>query len=295
MLAVKDTYIVIPVHNRKATTLNCLSHLKNNGDLDNYQVVIVDDGSTDGTAEAIKATYLDITVLPGDGDLWWTGGIALGMEYAHAQGAKFIIWLNDDCLPEPGTLDGLISYIRVKPSTLAAPTCYVGSLDGAHQHNGFQGRTGCNAKTGEILEVNGMSGWCVAMPASVIDQVGLPNTKRFPHYSGDDIYTLQVTKAGYHAYLLGDLAAVLYGPVHAQLSFRDYFRPGLKPGKILKSLFWDKKSPYRLPTRLFVMAERYGWIQGLFLFSTKLITWLALYGRFQMTLWLNPSAFKVNS
>lgn len=291
----KDTYIVIPVHNRKATTLNCLSHLKNNGDLDNYQVVIVDDGSTDGTAAAITTTYPDTIILSGNGDLWWTGGIALGMEYAHAQGAKFIIWLNDDCLPEAGTLDGLIGYMQAHPNTLAAPTCYAGSLEGEPQHNGFQGRIGCNAKRGEVLEVNGMSGWCVAMPADVVERIGLPNTKRFPHYSGDDIYTLQVTKAGYRAYLLGDLANVLYGPVHAKLSFRDYFHPGLKPGKILQSLFWDKKSPYRLSTRFFVMAERYGWGQGLLLFITKLITWLVLYGRFQLTLWINPTAFEVNS
>lgn len=290
----KTTYIVIPVHNRKVTTLNCLSHLQATGDLDNYQLVIVDDGSTDGTAEAIMAQYSDITILTGDGNLWWTGGIAMGMDYAHAQGAEFIIWLNDDCLPEPGTLDQLVAHMEAHPDSLAAPTCYAGSLDGEAQHNGFQGRRGCNATQGEILEVNGLSGWCAAMPASVVERVGLPNIKRFPHYSGDDIYTLQVTKAGYRAYLLGDLAAVLYGPVHAKLALRDYFRPGLKPSKILTSIFWDKKSPYRLPTRFFVMTERYGWLTGLPLFFTKLLTWLVQYGRFQLALWINPKAFEVN-
>lgn len=288
------TYIVIPVHNRKVTTLNCLDHLQKNGDLDECQVVIVDDGSTDGTTEAISSRYPGIIVLAGNGDLWWTGGIAMGMEYAHDQGAEFIIWLNDDCLPEPGTLSKLVAFMESHPSSLAAPTCYAGSLNGEAQHNGFKGRTGCNAIRGEVLKVDGLSGWCAAMPASVVERVGLPNIKRFPHYSGDDIYTLQVTKAGYGAYLLGDLAAVLYGPVHAKLALRDYFKPGLKPGKILRSIFWDKKSPYRLPTRFFVMAERYGWIRGLPLFTTKLLTWLVQYVRFQLVLWINPKAFEVH-
>ena len=50
----ENVYIIIPVHNRKAITLQCLNTLKNNGDLGQYHVVVVDDGSTDGTAEAIE-------------------------------------------------------------------------------------------------------------------------------------------------------------------------------------------------------------------------------------------------
>lgn len=294
MKSPKSTYIVIPVHNRKKTTLNCLNHLQSNGDLNRYQVVIVDDGSTDDTAEAIAVNYPEIKILHGDGNLWWTGATALGMQYAHEQGAEFIVWLNDDCLPELGTLDGLITFLKAHPNSIAAPTCYAGSLQGEPQHNGFQGRQGCNANPGQTLVVDGTSGWCVAMPASVVKRVGLPNTRRFPHYSGDDIYTLQVTRAGYHGYLLGDLAAVLYGPVHARLTFRDYFRPGLSPAKIFKSLFWDKKSPYRLPTRFFVMTERYGSTKGIVLFCSKLLNWLGQFVGYQVALWINPNAFRIH-
>ena len=38
----ENVYIIIPVHNRKAITLQCLNTLKNNGDLDQYHVVVVD-------------------------------------------------------------------------------------------------------------------------------------------------------------------------------------------------------------------------------------------------------------
>ena len=42
----KSIYIIIPVHNRKTLTLDCLENLKTNGDLQKYHVIVVDDGSS---------------------------------------------------------------------------------------------------------------------------------------------------------------------------------------------------------------------------------------------------------
>jgi glycosyltransferase involved in cell wall biosynthesis len=49
----KSVFILIPVHNRKTITLACLEALEKNSDLERYQVVVIDDGSTDGTGQAI--------------------------------------------------------------------------------------------------------------------------------------------------------------------------------------------------------------------------------------------------
>ena len=68
-VAVKEpVYIIIPVHNRKQITLKCLENLDKSGDLQQYHVVVVDDGSTDGTTEAINNLFPDVKVLPGDGN-----------------------------------------------------------------------------------------------------------------------------------------------------------------------------------------------------------------------------------
>ncbi|MFP3345185.1 glycosyltransferase, partial [Halomonas sp. SIMBA_159] len=85
---------IIPVHNRKNITLKCLETLKQCGDLDRYYTIVVDDGSTDGTSEAITNLYPEVTILTGDGNLWWTGAIRKGMEYAYERGAEYFIWLN---------------------------------------------------------------------------------------------------------------------------------------------------------------------------------------------------------
>lgn len=287
-----SVYVIIPVHNRRETTIKCLHNLSDSGDLQRYQIVIVDDGSTDGTADKIHAIYPDVTVLQGDGNLWWTGGIAVGMKYAFEQGAHYIIWLNDDCIPMPNTLPGLINFLRVHPKSFAAPTCYEGDLQSDFiKHNGFKSRRGCAAKPGEVLEVDGTSGWCVAMPAEVVAKVGLPDTKKFPHYSGDDMYTLKMTRSGYQAYLLGDLSLILFGSVHEHLCFKDYFKPGISNKQIFLSLFWDKKSPYRLPTQFFVLVDRYSAAIGIPFFLFKLFIWLFEFCKIRITLEFKKDGF----
>jgi len=71
----KAVYIIIPVHNREALTLACLENLKANGDLQKYQVIVVDDGSSDRTSEEVKVNYPKFIFLQGNGNLWWTGAI----------------------------------------------------------------------------------------------------------------------------------------------------------------------------------------------------------------------------
>src|SRR5688572_16741369 len=91
----QPVYLIIPAYNRRAVTLSCLAALSEAGDLARNHVVVVDDGSTDGTSEAIRSQYPDVHVLPGSGELWWTGAIVLGMRYALAEGAQQIVWLKD--------------------------------------------------------------------------------------------------------------------------------------------------------------------------------------------------------
>jgi len=117
-------FIIIPVHNRKNVTLSCLERLKESSDLDRFNVVVVDDGSTDGTSQSIQQTYSAVEVIQGDGNLWWTGAIRKGMEYAYEQGAQYFIWLNDDTFPERQSISLLLKACQDNYKSLVSGQCY---------------------------------------------------------------------------------------------------------------------------------------------------------------------------
>jgi len=65
-------YTIIPVHNRKEFTRNCLRSLQRQTVSDRLRIIVVDDGSEDGTDEMLAAEFPEVIVLRGDGNLFWT-------------------------------------------------------------------------------------------------------------------------------------------------------------------------------------------------------------------------------
>ena len=58
---------------------------------------LVDDGCTDGTPEAIKEHFPQVTIIHGDGNLYWNRGMHLAWETAAAsKDFDYYLWLNDD-------------------------------------------------------------------------------------------------------------------------------------------------------------------------------------------------------
>ena len=289
----ESAYIIIPVYNRREITLTCLEGLKKNGDLQRYHLVVVDDGSSDGTKEAITESYPDVAVLTGDGNLWWTGAIALGMEYAYEQGAEYFIWLNDDCLPEPNALPRIVTFMQQHPGTIASASFYSPGATEPVRYSGFRGRKGQAASLGEIVEVEGTSGWCVGIPVAVFERIGSPEAKKFPHYAGDSTYTLKATRAGFNARILGDAIAMLVEPGTSRDDLPTYFNPQQTLLQSWHGIFWYQKSPFRLPTQFFYQTSRYGMLWGIALFFAKACLWLGKWGQLQVSSRLNPRNFNL--
>ena len=98
MTAGGTIYILLPVHNRREVTRKFIGYLEAQTYAD-WKLVLIDDGSTDGTAKTAEGMLGEkVTVLRGDGGLWWAGALKLGCEwlYENATPAAMALMINDD-------------------------------------------------------------------------------------------------------------------------------------------------------------------------------------------------------
>jgi GT2 family glycosyltransferase len=188
-----------------------LSELKNQRIFDYFNVVVIDDGSTDNTSEEIERYYPEVNLLRGDGSLWWTGAIRKGMEFAYQLGAEYFIWMNDDTLPSPGILLRLVECSKQSNQAIVSGQCYKDQEfkypTYGGQKKGLLSITLFHTPIGQILPCDCMSGNLVCLPRAVVDKIGLPPSNKLPHNMADIVYTWEAKKAGFPLIVCGDATA----------------------------------------------------------------------------------------
>jgi GT2 family glycosyltransferase len=97
--------VVIPTHDTRELTLRCLASLRRGG-VPSAEVVVVDDASSDGTADAVRARYPGITVVETEGNIGFSRAVNLGA--ARATG-DLILALNSDTEVGDGALAALVA------------------------------------------------------------------------------------------------------------------------------------------------------------------------------------------
>lgn len=200
--------VIMTCFNRHQTTLACLRALHQQtkpSDL-NFDVYLTDDGSSDGTADAVKAEYPNICILQGDGNLFWVGGMRLAFATAIQKNYDYYLWLNDDTILEQDTLKRLFKIhqelsedgreksivVGTTKDALTGKASYGGSIKSQKWYSNKYNFLG---STEVLQECDTFFGNCVLIPRAVVQKVGNIDSA-FIHSMGDTDYGLRARKKG---------------------------------------------------------------------------------------------------
>lgn len=199
---------ITPVYNDAEGTLNTVWTLQNISP-PLSEIVVVDNGSTDGTSEKVRKEFPEITLLQGSEELLWSGAINIGVRYALEQGAEYILFLNNDLLFHPQFFEELLVAAELYPDALISSKVLMAhepwrifSMGGVIDWGkGVQMPLGHNnmddGRWDEPIEADWLAGMLILVPVKVFQQGIWVDEEAFPHYSSDSDFCLRARKAGF--------------------------------------------------------------------------------------------------
>lgn len=204
-------FIVILNWNQGAMTLDCLRSLQSLN-YANYQVVLVDNGSTDGSPDLVRAQFPECILIESKVNLGYSEGNNLGIRYALEHGADFLLLLNNDTLVDGEMLTRLVQAAQSDPQVgITGPTMFYANppdmLWGGENRVVWPRATVVRNRMGECLEAEALrrqapleadyiDSCAILIKREVLEKVGLFDGRYFINFDDVD-FNLRARKAGY--------------------------------------------------------------------------------------------------
>ena len=250
--------IVIPVHNCLGQLEASLPRLRTAVALfeGRASVILVDDGSADGTSSWVKETYPDFTVIEEDGRKWWSGAVNVGARYAaNVLTANFLLLWNADILcsedyfsvvsrlcaeDRPRTIFASKLFYLDPPDRIFSFGCTFDS------HTGRSTLIGCGEVDGPRFASRTAVHWAGGMgtlvPMPIAAALGFWDEVHFPQYHGDSDFCLRAREIGIEIVAVPELR--IWNDKRSS-----GFRHELSFRRLARS-FTDRRSLYHLRTNL---------------------------------------------
>lgn len=197
----KNIAVLLTCHNRREKTLACLRSLFNCPITEGHaiDVFLVDDGSTDNTAAAVKQNFQAVNIIPGNGKLFWNRGMHLAWQTAAQQRAfDFYLWLNDDVELFPAAIDDLLKCCPENNSIVVGTMC--SRLEETPTYGGRKSNRELIHPNGNPQICDEFNGNLVLIPDAVYKQIGNLDPI-FIHSIGDYDYALRAKQKGIRSYI----------------------------------------------------------------------------------------------
>ena len=218
-------FIIIPVHNRINYTRRCLNCLREQT-FKNFNIILIDDGSSDGTAEILANNFPEVHLIKGDGNLWWTGAVnlALNQVLTKAEERDYILTINNDTVFDKNYVENLVYSSEKQPDSIIGSIALDSKsnriLDGGIKLNLISAKFSSinegkeysiNRISNRWVKINFLSGRGLLIPVKVIKKIGLFDDIALPHYGADYEFTYRAKKNGFNLFI--DYLAVVYNDV----------------------------------------------------------------------------------
>jgi len=184
--------IIVLNWNNARDTLTCLGSLAQLNYPD-YQVLVVDNGSTDNSVEHIQTLFPNIPVLETGANLGYTGGNNVGIHWALVHGASWVFLLNNDAVLAADALSQMIAVGQTDPTIgILGPTIYhaatpniiqsAGGLLDARWHAKHRGQNQLDqGQFSQPTPVDWVSGCALLARSRMIKQIGLLDERFFAY------------------------------------------------------------------------------------------------------------------
>ena len=175
----------------------------------NYEIIVVDNGSTDGSVACLRSRYPNISIIENEKNLGFAEGNNVGIRYAFERGAHYVLLLNNDTVATPGFLDALVNVAERDPRGGSVGPLIV-HYDASRtiwsaggQTNLFSGKIASNrrqnrpqANCAGVLRVDWISGCALLIKADVIEKIGLLDKDYFLYLEDAD-WGFRARESGY--------------------------------------------------------------------------------------------------
>ncbi len=210
----KNVAVLMTCHNRRDKTLACLESFVKASKPDVYEfaIYLTDDGSNDGTSEAVRQFFPGVKIIAGSGQLFWAGGMRLAWQKAINEGNfDYYLLLNDDVELFEHVIQTLLETSKSVYITTGTEAGIVSGATEDRSGNVTYGgsiivKNHLNMKAKQ-LSPNGYPQLCdftnsnVLLVANwVVEKIGILDTE-FTHGIADYDYSLRAKKAGIRSYL----------------------------------------------------------------------------------------------
>lgn len=199
----KSIAVILTCFNRKAMTLECLDVLYQTTVPLNFtmDVYLVDDGSTDGTGEAVINQFPLVNVIDGTGSLYWNQGMRLAWKTAVKNKIyDFFLWLNDDTLLDVDAITELVSSYDdvIKKKQKLPIVCGACRKEHGKDEFSYGGRINHEEiiPNGELQACKEINGNIVLVSKAIYDVIGMLSNS-YTHGMGDVDYGLRALERGF--------------------------------------------------------------------------------------------------